>query len=146
MKLGQHLVILIAVPLVFMALFWTESVQILDYPSLPDQLLAFNDQSNAPPQITRPKRAHLYEPVEEAWINEVDTDKRLVSIETVVTKIKIIFQIKKEEIGDFEPPNITPVTLICSQNKDKKCDFSKPYKLYIAGQEVKKPKEIKYLN
>lgn len=98
-----------------------------------------------PPPDTRPKRMHLYEPVENAWIDKVDTDKRLVFIETVETKIWIVFEVKEDEVGDFKAPHITPVTLICSQNKNKKCNFSKSYKLYIAGGEVK-PKEIKYLN
>ena len=76
---------------------------------------------------------------ENSWVIKVDHDNKLVMVETVETKMNIIFK-AEDEFLDFLRGRrnwIVPVTFYCNGKPDKNCNLNKPYTLYVATRKVK---------
>ncbi len=73
---------------------------------------------------------------EEAFIDSIDLKNDLVVVETVDTKMRIVFHPPRIGIKKFNKGWIAPVTFECSQRSGGKCDLSQPYKLYVSNMLV----------
>ena len=82
------------------------------------------------------KRNHDRDVYENAWVVRTNDAKNLVTIQTVGTKINIVFKVTKGETADFTLSTLTPVTFECPKPSDK-CDLNKNFKIFIAGRYYK---------
>src|SRR3989344_5267071 len=70
---------------------------------------------------------------ENAWLIEVNVSNNLVQIQTVTTKIDIVFRADEELLTFLSTRTswLVPVSFDCTKVNNP-CDFSKPYALYVA--------------
>lgn len=95
--------------------------------------------------VVSPEATKVHEKYEDAWIQFVNADST-VQVQTVDTKLAILFEVKPDELVYFRKGSITPVTISeCVENSDGECDFSMPHTVFVRTELV----EIlnwKYLN
>lgn len=73
---------------------------------------------------------------ENAWIQFKDAKERLVQVQTMESKIAIVFRVKKrEDMKRYNEGWIAPVTFLCRQNRID-CDIGSQVKTYIGNLEV----------
>lgn len=75
---------------------------------------------------------------EEAWLIAIDRPNQLVQVQTVTTKIDIVFKADKEFLDFLEPKvgGLAAVTFYCGNPLGKVCDLRKPYVLYVNRRKV----------
>lgn len=72
---------------------------------------------------------------ENAWIQFVDRRERLVQVQTIESRIVIVFETKKGDIAKYREGWVTPVTFRCKNNLID-CDIGLQEKTYIGNAEV----------
>ena len=79
---------------------------------------------------------------EDSWIQGKDAKERLVQVQTVESKISIVFRVKKRKDTErFSIGSIAPVTFLCREGSPGEagqtdCDIGSQEKTYIGNLEV----------
>lgn len=74
---------------------------------------------------------------EEAGIQLVNDDNT-VKVQTINTRITILFKVVPGELHCFRKSSIAPVTISkCKKNRKGECDFSLPHEVYVRTLPVK---------
>ncbi len=79
---------------------------------------------------------------EDSHIQDLDPKEGLVLVQTIDSKISIIFKPAPENFEKFSIGSIAPVTFECTKKKKGKCDLDYPYKLFISNAPVELKKFI----
>ncbi len=80
---------------------------------------------------------------EDAWIQDIDQKKGIVLVETIKSKMSIVFKPATDDLQKFNVGWLAPVTFQCTKLKKGKCDFKSPYKLFVSNGLVE-VKQLKF--
>lgn len=73
---------------------------------------------------------------ENAWIQFVDKEERLVQVQAVESRIVIVFRVKKkEDVARYNVGWIAPITFLCAKGRTD-CDIGSQEKTYVGNLEV----------
>ncbi len=78
-------------------------------------------------------KSSVHDSYENAWILGVNKELGYVQVQTVESKITLVFKPPQVVLTRFKPPNITPITFSCAKTAKGECDFSVPYLIYAGN-------------
>lgn len=102
-------------------------------------LIPFRTEEKTPnlPEIqTKVDKGTFHDKYELAWIQLVDRVNRLVQVETVESRVIIVFAPEKKDVPHFRVGSVAPVSFSYEKNAKGEHDFIKPYKMYVSNELV----------
>lgn len=87
--------------------------------------------------IVSPQAAKVHKNHDASWVQFVNEDST-IQVQTVDTKLAILFEIKPHASSCFQKGSIVPVTISdCVKNSKNECDFSRLHSVYVRSEPVK---------
>lgn len=121
--------------LVLMAIFYIRAFQLINLLNPPDSL-GHSFKTDSCVVSEEAAEVHRKKGFENAWIQFVNDDNT-VQVQTVKTKLAILFELQPNKIKCFSEGWIAQVTVAeCVKNFKGQCDFSFPYRVYVRTEQV----------